>query len=93
MGFWDIFYNVSAPVQVAMLLTVFGMVAVPVYALIVWVRTRHLNSLPPDTVFAISRDGDLLHLTINRDAPLARDHLSALWLELAVEKNGPSDIR
>ena len=86
MGFWDVFHNTTAIVQIAMLLTVLGAIAVPAFVLTRWLQLRMQTRLPPDTVFAISRDGDLLHLIINKQAPLARDHLSTLLLELAVEK-------
>ena len=93
MGFWDVFYNTTMIGQVFMLLTVMGVTAAPTYVIVCWLRVRARTQLPPDTVFAISRDNDLLHLTINKHAPLARDHLSALLLELAVEKNGPTGVQ
>lgn len=93
MGFLDIFHNATAMVQIAMLLTVLGAIAAPVFLATRWMQYRMQTRLPADTVFAISRDDELLHLIINKEAPLARDHLSALLLELAVEKNAPTDVQ
>ena len=96
-----IFWMGGFPIAAAMvfatvlILTTFllGAIAVPAFVLTRWLQLRMQTRLPSDTVFAISRDGDLLHLIINKQAPMARDHLSALQLELAVEKNAPTDVQ
>lgn len=49
--------------------------------------------LPEDTLFAIRREGDLLHMTFNKDAPMPRAQVSSLMLELTAMKNAPTDMQ
>ena len=93
MGFWDIFYNASAWVQIFMLLAALGGFALPCFALLRWLQIGRADYLPDDTLFAIRREGDLLHLTFNKDAPMPREQVSSLMLELTATKNAPTDVQ
>lgn len=93
MGFWDVFYNASAVVQVFMLLAALGGLAVPCYVLVRWLQITRTDYLPPDTLFAVRREGELLHLTLNKEMPMPREQVSNLMLALSEKQNGPSDIR
>ena len=93
MGFWDVFYKASAGVQIFMLLAALGGFALPCYVLVRWLQIGRADYLPEDTLFAIRREGDLLHLTFNKDAPMPREQVSGLMLELAATKNAPTDVQ
>ena len=91
MGFWDVFYNASAGVQIFMLLAALGGFALPCYVLVRWLQIGRADYLPEDTLFAIRREGDLLHLTFNKDAPMPREQAVTLLADLSATKNGPTD--
>jgi len=93
MGFWDVFYNASAWVQVFMLLAALGGFALPGYVLLRWLQIGRADYLPEDILFAIRREGDLLHLTFNKEAPMPREQVSNLMLELTEIKNGPTETQ
>ena len=93
MGFWDIFYNASAWVQIFMLLAALGGFTLPCFVLLRWLQIGRADYLPDDTLFAIRREGDLLHLTFNKDAPMPREQVSSLMLELTATKNAPTDVQ
>lgn len=93
MGFWDIFYNASAWVQIFMLLAALGGFALPCFVLLRWLQIGRADYLPDDTLFAIRREGDLLHLTFNKDAPMPREQVSSLMLEFTATKNAPTDVQ
>ena len=93
MGFWDVFYNASAFVQIFMLLAALGGFACPCYVLVRWLQIGRADYVPPNTLFAIRRDGELLHLTFNKDAPMPREQVSNLMLELTAAKNAPTDVQ
>ena len=93
MGFWDIFYNASAWVQIFMLLAALGGFALPCFVLLRWLQIGRADYLPDDTLFTIRREGDLLHLTFNKDAPMPREQVSSLMLELTATKNAPTDVQ
>ena len=58
MGFWDVFYNASAGVQIFMLLAALCGFALPCYVLVRWLQIGRADYLPEDTLFAIRREGD-----------------------------------
>ena len=93
MGFWDVFYNASAGVQIFMLLAALGGFALPCYVLVSWLQIGRADYLPENTLFAIRREGDSLHLTFNKDAPMPREQVSGLMLELAATKNAPTNVK
>ena len=93
MSFWDVFYNASAGVQIFMLLAALGGFALPCCVLLRWLQIGRADYLPDDTVFDIRREGDLLHLTFNKDAPMPREQVSSLMLELTATKNAPTDVQ
>ena len=72
---------------------VVGRLALPCYVLVRWLQIGRADYLPEDTLFAIRREGDLLHLTFKKDAPMPREQMSGLMLELAATKNAPTDVQ
>ena len=75
------------------LLAALGGFALPCYVPVRWLQIGRADYLPEDTLFAIRREGDLLHLTFNKDAPMPREQVSGLRLELAATKNAPTDVQ
>ena len=93
MGFWDVFYNASAGVQIFMLLAALCSFALPCYGLLRWLHVGRADYLPEDALFAIRCEGDLLQLTFKKEAPMPREQMSSLMLELAATKNAPTDVQ
>ncbi len=93
MGFWDVFYNASAGVQIFMLLAALGGFALPCYVLVRWLQIGRADYLPEDTLLALRRAASLRNLTCKKDAPMRPPHVSVLMLELAATKNAPTDVQ
>ena len=93
MSFWDAFYAATPSVQVFMLLAVFGCVIAVTVSLFRLLQVWRADYVPGNVMFAIQEDGDLLHLTLHRDAPVSREKAVRLLAELSATKNGPTDMQ
>lgn len=93
MGFWDVFYNSTLIVQSLMLLASLAAFACPCYLVARFMHTSREDYLPPDTVFAIRRNKDVLQVSFNRNAPLTHEQTLDLLADLSVTKNGPTDMQ
>ena len=91
MGYWDVFYNSGLFVQSLMLLSVLAAFMCPCYVLLRFIQTSREGYLPPNTMFAMRWEGDLMHLTVSKQAHLSRPQVEGLMLELVAQKNGPTD--
>jgi len=76
-----------------MLLTSLAAFEFPCYVIVRFINASREDYLPPDTVFAIRRNGDLMHLTVDQHALFSRQQVEDLLLELTDTKNGPTDMR
>ena len=89
MSFWDVFYAATLSVQVLMLLAVFGCVIAVTVSLFRLLQVWRADYMPGNVMFAIQEDGDLLHLTLHRDAPVSREKAVRLLAELSATKKRP----
>ena len=89
MSFWDAFYAATPWVQAFMLLAVFGCVVAVTVCLFRLLQVWRANYMPGNVMFSIQQEGDLLHLTLHRDAPVSREKAVTLLAELSATKKRP----
>ena len=93
MGFWDVFYNSTLIVQSLMLLASLAAFACPCYVVVRFIQISREDYLPPDTVFAIRRNKEVLQVSFNRNAPLTHERTQDLLSDLSAIKNGLTDMQ
>ena len=73
-------YNNSWPfVQIFMLATLLGLVALPVWLTHRWLTMR--KKMPDNILLALAQDGDVVTLTVRQGAPISPNQLTNLLTE------------